>query len=345
MDAVATKRDPPGTRRPVRESTGGPSNKHTKREMKNLLILAMLLVAINGCKPSEMSYESNVELPDNVEDATISFFVERPEHHSESEAQFVGSGMLASSVRSGKRRYFVLTASHVPMGCRGVSGVQIGISAASEDKCIRRLHIPDGGISWAQFDRIHGLAIGDITHSVADIERLGVKIHCIDLDALGGLAGTGNEHILPNVGVAASSDYGKFGIGVLTSGIVVCADPDSTRLVDSSKCLWKAPMARKECTLNKTFIEKTHVSRKNAEEIERADKLTVHELNGEVVKGNSGAPVYFTTSKGGCRFAGIVSGLEPGKINIIPVDYVLDYVSSIYGGENTVRPDNARNCQ
>lgn len=291
---------------------------------KALILLAALSIfaGVHGCRPGKQSENDVIESTssvsrvsiDELKAATVSFFVRTPKHLSEVEAEFVGCGVLASSFQSGQRRYFIVTTSHMMQANDVVKNGQIGLCATHDNRIIKRLHVPINGIGWKEPDLRSGLILGDLTAALSDIENIGVKIRCVDLDIVGTTSRSDDEYLISRVGVAIGSDFKKLGISKLSTGILICADPDKTRLINQLECFWTSPTVDKHFALSQTFIQKLHSFKDASGKFNRIDKLTVHELDGQAVIGNSGAPAYFAMDDGSYQLAGIVSGIETNKV-------------------------------
>ena len=83
--------------------------------------------------------------------------------------------------------------------------------------------------------------------------------------------------------------------------------------------------------MEKEFIYQGDEWRKNL----HSQKFTVYQLEGDIVAGNSGAPIYFKGADGQYYFTGIVTGFDKGGFfYMTPLDFIIDYVNGVYEGSS-----------
>ena len=297
------------------------------------IIECALAFLIAGCSkqvdiPSE-EVAAQLKLP------LVAIFVERP-NQKDDYGDFIGCGVLATAQRGGRQRYFILTASHIIKGFIDATAVQIGVLVKNDKARIKRLAAGPNTISWKDTNPNYDILLGDITDMIGPLASQGVETVFIDIDESPFYSYKEDAHILPNLGIAVMNQYPYLGMEQGTGATVVCADPGKTFLTNNITYEWTSPFVCKHGTLGKGLMEIEFIYQEDEwRENPYSPKFTVYQLNGDIIAGNSGAPIYFRGADGQYYFTGIVTGFDKcGIFYMTPLDFIIDYVNGVYEGSS-----------
>ena len=172
---------------------------------------------------------------------------------------------------------------------------------------------------------------------------LGAPIKAIDLYALRHVPAERCDGLLANVGVLTGFHFKDYGLGAFSSATAVCVETDEAACLDPGATNKTMRFVRKDATFLRGFIVSAHKEAgSDGEAGNRADTLVVHDFDGEIASGDSGAPVYMKGTDGIERLAGIISGKDRQFFAATPADFILRYAERLAaadGGTGGIVPD------
>ena len=323
------------------------------RYVSSRLILPAFAVCVcaisSSCRKAEeeIDFEAYIKRPDvcktvvfppaTLEEAAVALCVGGYDYNGRDVFQQVGCGLLVCDEYGSRDRFYIATCAHVYdkaiEACKQ-TGVflKLGFYSEALSNAILRLDVPADGIFWHEADRGNDLVFGEITVSIETLEALGVSARGIDLDAIGIVDSHERKHFLYGAGVAPSIYFKRLGFGSFSHASVVCAKSNMGDFV------------RKEAFLLRQHIRALH---RTGGATRRSDTLVVHDFDGNIEPGDSGAPVYMKGNDGIERLVGIVAGREREFFSVIPADFILQYAERLRrkaSGQFDILPDDRLAC-